>query len=71
MGHVGLDVADAGGGGVFSGFIVVVEEVWGSERILVIILIQSMRFYREQRCIQGIFRARHDCDVGWMRWRLG
>lgn len=25
-----MDVADSGGGGVFSGFIVVVEEVWGA-----------------------------------------
>lgn len=28
--HVGLDALDAGGGGVFAGFGVIVEEVWGS-----------------------------------------
>ena len=30
VGHVGLDALDAGGGGVFAGFGVVVEEVRGS-----------------------------------------
>jgi hypothetical protein len=28
VGHVGLDVLDAGGGGIFAGFGVIVEEVW-------------------------------------------
>jgi hypothetical protein len=30
VGHGRLDGADAGGGGVFAGFDVVVEEVWGA-----------------------------------------
>jgi hypothetical protein len=30
VGHGGLDRADAGGGGVFAGFAVVIEEVWGA-----------------------------------------
>lgn len=30
VGHGGLDRADAGGGGVFARFDVVVEEVWGA-----------------------------------------
>ena len=33
--HVGLDGADAGGGGVFAGFGVVVEEVGGSVVVIV------------------------------------
>jgi hypothetical protein len=35
VGHGGLDGADAGGGGVFAGFDVVVEEVWGAEYVSV------------------------------------
>ena len=30
MGHLGLDVLNAGGGSVFAGFGVVVVEVWGA-----------------------------------------
>lgn len=30
VGHVGLDVLDSGGGGVFAGFDIVVVEVWGA-----------------------------------------
>jgi hypothetical protein len=34
VGHGGLDGADARGGGVFAGFGVIVEEVWGAEEVV-------------------------------------
>lgn len=38
VGHGGLDGADAGGGGVFAGFDIVVEEVWGAVVYLLVYL---------------------------------
>jgi len=36
--HLGLDVLDAGGSGVFSGFGVIIKEVWGTTEVSVRVL---------------------------------
>ena len=62
MGHVGLDVADAGGGGVFLGFDVVVEEVGGAGELL------ARRIHsRRGAFVQRIFGARHVGCVGQIK----
>ena len=58
MGHVGLDVADARGGGVFLGFDVIVEEVGRAVEVLAVAAHSKGGF------VQRIFGAGHVGGVG-------
>lgn len=61
MCHVGLDVADSRRGGIFSGFIVVIKEIGGTIKTVLVCC------SREHKSVEGnaqdILRARHDVVI--------